>query len=75
VQSAADFTRRVSDQIQEVKDTATETEQAADGVLHAAADLAQQTDLLQAEVSGFLDAVRPGSAAQSSHAVPVRRAV
>jgi methyl-accepting chemotaxis protein len=75
VQSAADFTRRVSDQIQEVKDTATETEQAADGVLHAAADLAQQTDLLQAEVSGFLDAVRPGSAAQSHAVMPARLAV
>jgi methyl-accepting chemotaxis protein len=75
VQSAADFTRRVSDQIQEVKDTATETEQAADGVLQASADLAQQTDLLQAEVSGFLDAVRPDSAAQSSiPAMPARLA-
>ncbi len=62
VQSAADFTRRVSDQIHEVKSTAAETEQAADGVLHASADLAHQTELLQAEVSGFLDAVRPDAA-------------
>jgi methyl-accepting chemotaxis protein len=63
VQSAADFTRRVSDQIKEVQGTATETEQAAEGVLHASADLAQQTDLLKAEVSGFLDAVHPKAAA------------
>jgi len=62
VQSAADFTRRVSDQIKEVQGTATETEQAAEGVLHASADLAQQTDLLQAEVSGFLNAVQPKAA-------------
>lgn len=59
VQSAADFTRSVSDQIQEVKGTATQTEQAADGVLHASAELAQQTDLLETEVSGFLRAVHP----------------
>jgi methyl-accepting chemotaxis protein len=63
VQSAADFTRRVSDQIKEVQGTATETEQAADGVLHASADLAKQTDLLEAEVSGFLNAVHPKAAA------------
>jgi methyl-accepting chemotaxis protein len=61
VQSAADFTRRVSDQIQEVKDTATQTGQAADGVLHASADLAQQTDRLKSEVSGFLSAVNSGT--------------
>ena len=59
LKSAADFTRSVSDQIQDVKGTAMATEQAADGVLHASADLAQQTEILQAEVSGFLDAVRP----------------
>jgi methyl-accepting chemotaxis protein len=76
VQSAADFTRRVSDQIQEVKGTAAETGQAADGVLHASADLAQQTDLLEAEVSGFLDAVRPGGAAKNSgSSLPARLAV
>ena len=62
VQSAADFTRRVSDQIQEVKDTATQTGQAADGVLQASADLAQQTDRLKSEVSGFLGAVNSGTA-------------
>jgi methyl-accepting chemotaxis protein len=61
VQSAADFTRRVSDQIQEVKDTATQTGQAADGVLQASADLAQQTDRLKSEVSGFLSAVHSGT--------------
>ncbi|HEX9405497.1 MAG TPA: hypothetical protein VF917_13765, partial [Steroidobacteraceae bacterium] len=66
VQSAADFTRRVSDQIKEVQGTATETEQAAEGVLHASADLAQQTDLLQAEVSGFLNAVQPKAATQET---------
>jgi methyl-accepting chemotaxis protein len=59
VQSTADFTRRVSDQIEEVKDAARETGQAAEGVLHASADLAQQTDSLEAEVSGFLNLVRP----------------
>ncbi|HME39033.1 MAG TPA: methyl-accepting chemotaxis protein [Steroidobacteraceae bacterium] len=64
VQSAADFTRRVSDQIQEVQATATETEQAAEGVLHASADLARQTELLKSEVSGFLNAVRPKAAAK-----------
>jgi methyl-accepting chemotaxis protein len=64
VQSAADFTRRVSDQIKEVQGTATETEQAADGVLHASADLAKQTDLLEAEVSSYLNAVHPNAAAQ-----------
>jgi methyl-accepting chemotaxis protein len=63
VQAAADFTRRVSDQIKGVQGTATETEQAADGVLHASADLAQQTDLLEAEVSAFLDAVHPKAGA------------
>ena len=63
VQAAADFTRRVSDQIKGVQGTATETEQAADGVLHASADLAQQTDLLEAEVSAFLDAVQPKAVA------------
>jgi methyl-accepting chemotaxis protein len=61
VQSAADFTRRVSDHIPEVKDTATPTEEAADGVLHASADLAQQTDRLKSEVSGFLGAVNAGT--------------
>ena len=66
VQSAADFTRRVSDQIKEVQGTATETELAADGVLHASADLAQQTDLLQAEVSGFLNAVHPKAATKET---------
>jgi methyl-accepting chemotaxis protein len=76
VQSAADFTRRVSDQILEVKGTAAETGQAADGVLHASADLAQKTDLLQAKVSGFLDAVRPDAAtAISQPAMPARLAV
>jgi methyl-accepting chemotaxis protein len=64
VQSAADFTRRVSDQIKEVQGTANETEQAADGVLHASADLAKQTELLEAEVSGFLSAVHPKAAAK-----------
>jgi methyl-accepting chemotaxis protein len=68
VQSAADFTRRVSDQIQEVKVTATETEQAADGVLHASADLAQQTELLENEVSGFLSAVHPKTATERPEA-------
>jgi methyl-accepting chemotaxis protein len=66
VQSAADFTRRVSDQIKEVQGTATETEQAADGVLHASADLAKQTDLLEAEVSGYLNAVHPNAAAHET---------
>ena len=66
VQSAADFTRRVSDQIQEVKDTATQTGQAADGVLHASADLAQQTDRLKSEVSGFLSAVNSGAAREGT---------
>ena len=64
VQSAADFTRRVSEQIMEVKGTAAETGQAAEGVLHASADLAKQTALLQTEVSGFLDAVQPKAATQ-----------
>jgi methyl-accepting chemotaxis protein len=74
VQSAADFTRRVSDQIQEVKDTAGETGQAAEGVLHASADLAQQTDSLESEVSGFLNLVRPKRAAdRADTAVNVRR--
>jgi methyl-accepting chemotaxis protein len=68
VQSAADFTRRVSDQIKDVQGTATETEQAADGVLQASADLAKQTDLLEAEVSGFLDAVHPKTTAGESAA-------
>jgi methyl-accepting chemotaxis protein len=66
VQSAADFTRRVSDQIKEVQGTATETEQAAEGVLHASADLAKQTELLEAEVSGFLDAVHPKAAVKTT---------
>ncbi len=66
VQSAADFTRRVSDQIKEVQGTATETEQAAEGVLHASADLAKQTELLEAEVSGFLDAVHPKAAVRAT---------
>jgi methyl-accepting chemotaxis protein len=66
VQSAADFTRRVSDQIQEVKDTATQTGQAADGVLQASADLAQQTDRLKSEVSGFLSAVHSGTAREET---------
>jgi methyl-accepting chemotaxis protein len=74
VQSAADFTRRVSDQIQEVKGTAGETGQAAEGVLHASADLAHQTDLLEAEVSGFLNLVRPKRACDRADlAVNVRR--
>jgi methyl-accepting chemotaxis protein len=75
VKSAADFTRRVSDQIQEVQGTATETEQAAEGVLHASADLAQQTDRLQAEVSGFLDAVNPKAAAAERQATMSNRRV
>jgi methyl-accepting chemotaxis protein len=76
VQSAADFTRRVSDQILGVKGTAAETGQAADGVLHASADLAQKTDLLQAKVSGFLDAVRPNAVtAISTPGMPARLAV
>ncbi|MEA3196529.1 MAG: methyl-accepting chemotaxis protein [Gammaproteobacteria bacterium] len=66
VQSAADFTRRVSDQIQEVQGTAAETEQAADGVLHASADLAHKTELLEAEVSGFLNAVHPKAVVQET---------
>src|ERR1700732_314495 len=75
VQSAADFTRRVSEQIQEVKDTATETEQAADGVQHASIDLAHQTALLQTEVSGFLKAVRPDVSVEAKvFAVTDRRA-
>jgi methyl-accepting chemotaxis protein len=74
VQSAADFTRRVSDQIQEVKGTASETEQAAEGVLHASADLAQQTDLLEAEVSGYLSAVRPKAAPERLESKNDRRA-
>jgi methyl-accepting chemotaxis protein len=69
VQSAADFTRRVSDQIQEVQGTATETGQAADGVLQASAELAQQTDLLEAEVSGFLNAMRPTPAGEPQSAM------
>ena len=73
VQSAAAFTRRVSDQIQEVKGTATETEQAADGVLHASADLALKTGLLEAEVSGFLYAVQPSAKALGSDATPTER--
>jgi methyl-accepting chemotaxis protein len=76
VQAAADFTRRVSDQIKGVQGTATETEQAADGVLHASADLARQTDLLEAEVSGFLDKVHPkaGASRALDTAVHDRRA-
>ncbi|MGA2344196.1 MAG: methyl-accepting chemotaxis protein [Steroidobacteraceae bacterium] len=62
VQSAADFTRRVSEQIREVQGTAGKTGEAADGVLQASAELAQRTDLLESEVSGFLSAVRPKSA-------------
>jgi methyl-accepting chemotaxis protein len=73
VQTAADFTRRVSEQILDVKGTAAETGQAAEGVLHASADLAQQTELLQTEVSGFLDAVRPKAAIQGLDYVPSRR--
>lgn len=73
VQSAADFTRRVSDQIQEVKGTATLTERAADGVLHASADLAQQTDLLEAEVSGFLNAVHPTAQPERATGTGARR--
>jgi methyl-accepting chemotaxis protein len=73
VQTAADFTRRVSEQILEVKGTAAETGQAAEGVLHASADLAQQTKLLQTEVSGFLDAVRPKASNQGLDYVPSRR--
>jgi methyl-accepting chemotaxis protein len=74
VQSAADFTRRVSEQIQEVQGTATETGQAADGVLHASAELAQQTDLLEAEVAGFLDAMRPKPANEPEPELSNRRA-
>jgi len=75
VQAAADFTRRVSDQIKGVQGAATETEQAADGVLHASADLARQTDLLEAEVSGFLDAVHPkaGASREIETTMHVRR--
>jgi methyl-accepting chemotaxis protein len=73
VQTAADFTRRVSEQILEVKGTAAETGQAAEGVLHASADLAQQTELLETEVSGFLDAVRPKAPNQGLDYVPSRR--
>jgi methyl-accepting chemotaxis protein len=73
VQSAADFTRRVSDQIEEVKDTARETGQAAEGVLHASADLAQQTDSLEAEVSGFLNLMRPKRASDRVDAGVSRR--
>jgi len=61
VQSAAEFTRRVSDEIQAVKGTATETGQAAEGVLQASAELAEQTDLLESEVSGFLSEVQARS--------------
>jgi methyl-accepting chemotaxis protein len=74
VQTAADFTRRVSDQIQEVQGTATETGQAADGVLQASAELAQQTDRLEAEVSGFLNAMRPKPADQPESELINRRA-
>jgi methyl-accepting chemotaxis protein len=73
VQTAADFTRRVSVQLLEVKGTAAETGQAAEGVLHASADLAQQTELLETELSGFLDAVRPKAAIQGLDYVPSRR--
>ncbi len=73
VQSAAEFTRRVSDQIQEVKGTAGETEHAAEGVLNASADLARQTDLLEAEVSGYLNAMRPKAAAERMDAMNHRQ--
>jgi len=66
VRSAAEFTRDVSDQIQEVKRIATETGEAAKGVLHASAELAQRTDMLEKEVSGFLDAVRPSAQGRQS---------
>ncbi len=66
VRSAAEFTRDVSDQIQEVKKIATETGEAANGVLHASAELAQRTDMLEKEVSGFLDAVRPSAQSRQS---------
>ena len=66
VRSAAEFTRDVSDQIQEVKKIATETGEAANGVLHASAELAQRTDMLEKEVSGFLDAVRPNAHSRQS---------
>jgi methyl-accepting chemotaxis protein len=74
VQSAADFTRRVSDQIKEVKVTAEETEQAADGVLLASTDLAQQTELLATEVSGFLNAVRPKASLEPDSSIERRTA-
>jgi methyl-accepting chemotaxis protein len=74
VQTAADFTRRVSDQIQEVQGTATATGQAADGVLQASAELAQQTDRLEAEVSGFLNAMRPKPASEPESELSNRRA-
>jgi methyl-accepting chemotaxis protein len=74
VQMAADFTRRVSDQIQEVQSTATDTGQAADGVLQASAELAQQTDRLEAEVSGFLNAMRPTPANEPESELINRRA-
>ncbi|HTV94622.1 MAG TPA: methyl-accepting chemotaxis protein [Steroidobacteraceae bacterium] len=64
VQSAAAFTRRVSEQIREVQGTAGKTGEAAQGVLHASEDLADRTELLEAEVAGFLDAVRPREAAE-----------
>ena len=35
-------------------------------MLHASADLAKQTDLLEAEVSGFLHAVHPNAATQET---------
>jgi len=74
LQSAADFTRRVSDQIQEVQGTATQTGQAAEGVLQASAELARQTDRLEAEVSGFLNAMRPNPADEPLPELIKRRA-
>jgi methyl-accepting chemotaxis protein len=74
VQTAADFTRRVSEQIQEVQGTAGKTGEAADGVLQASADLAHRTELLETEVSGFLDAVRPKAANEPQSIAFARRA-
>jgi len=61
VRAAADFTRRVSEEIREVQSTAANSGEAAGGVLQASTDLAHQTDLLEAEVTGFLRAVRPAA--------------
>jgi methyl-accepting chemotaxis protein len=63
VESAATFTRQVSDQVQMVKGTAGDTELAAAKVLEASAELAHQSQVLEGEVSGFLEAMRPRAAA------------